>query len=128
MKPLLPTCLFLFFFPTLAFAASIVVVPEHPMQGEPMMVVIEGVKSLTFTGKKVGLFLYQSKPTVLIPIDLAQKVGEYPLTMNLRDGTKFQKTITVTLRPKISAPLGIPDKLGGNTKVAQDNFVQTLSK
>ena len=126
-------CLLLFSIPALAFGASINAIPENPIQGEPLMIVVEAadipdIKAVTFAGKKVGLFLYHGKPTALIAIDLTERIGAYKLIIRSRDGEKLEKTITVAPREKISAPLGIPDKLGGDTKVAQNTLVATLSK
>ncbi|MDO8594254.1 MAG: M23 family metallopeptidase [bacterium] len=119
--------------PALTLGASLVVMPENPMQGEPVMVVVEGadipaIKTASFFGQKLNFFLYQGKPIALIPIDLAQRAGDYPLVVKLSSGETLKKTVAVVLRPKITAPLGIPEKLGGNTKVAQDSLVTMLSK
>lgn len=116
-----------------AHAASITALPSTVLQGEPFMVTIDGadmpsIASLTFGGKRVGLFLYQGKPTALIGIDLAERIGEKKFVLQLTNGEKLEKTVMVVLRPKLSAPLGIPEKLGGNTKAAQDNLVTTLAQ
>ena len=133
MKRLVTTLLFAFSLPSFVFAASLTITPESPVQGEPVMVVIEGadisdLKRLTFAGKKILPFYYKGKPTVFIPIDLAQRPSSYLLVVEFRSGERAEKTITVVAREKISAPLGIPDKLGGNTKAAQTNLVTTLTK
>ena len=119
--------------PAVACAVSLSVIPQDPLQGEPVRVTIEeadipSLKTLTFAGKKVGLFLYQGKPTALIPIDLNQQTGTYPLMVELRSGEKQTRMVTVRAREKISAPLGIPEKLGGNTPAAASNLVTNLSK
>ncbi|HCB35675.1 MAG: hypothetical protein A2W52_04460 [Candidatus Taylorbacteria bacterium RIFCSPHIGHO2_02_49_25] len=118
-------------FPAAACAVSFRVAPKRVMQGDPLMVVvadadIPDIKSLTFFGKSVGLFLFQGKPTALIGIDLVHRMGAYTLAAQFRNGDKLQKTITIVPREKISTPLGIPEKLGGNTKVAQKNLVALL--
>ena len=120
-------------FPLLAFAATLSVTPENPLQGEPVMIVVDGADipdttSLTFAGKKAPLFLYQGKPIALIAIDLNQKTGKYSLVLKLVSGEKMEKAITVMPREKLSAPLGIPEKLGGNTEAAQNALVFTLAK
>mgnify|MGYP001565282990 FL=1 len=133
MKAFLHCFALLCAFPSLAFGASLRVVQETPVQGDPVMVVLNGadissITSLTFSGKKVDLFLYQSKPTALIPIDLGARTGAYTLFAKLKNGTTLTKTVTVLLRPRRTAPLGIPDKLGGNTKTAQTNLVTVLAR
>ena len=125
--------LLLLAFPLSTFAASFTITPQSPVQGDPLMVILEDVaipdiKSVSFMGKKVAPFLYQGKPTLLIPIDLNQRAGEYPLVVTLTLGQKMTQSVTVVARQKIVAPLGIPQKLGGNTKQAESNLVTTLSK
>jgi murein DD-endopeptidase MepM/ murein hydrolase activator NlpD len=107
--------------------------PSEIRQGDPFMVQIEGVeissiKKFTFEGKKIGVFLYQNKPTALIGIDLKKKPGNYELRAELADGNVVTKNVEVVLRDKIETPLGIPEKLGGNTKTSQDKLVSTLNE
>ena len=133
MKTLFLTFFLIALSPAVAFAVSLSVTPENPVQGEPVRVTLEeadipSVKALTFAGKKIGLFLYQGKPTALIPIDLAGRVGAYPLGVELYSGEKRTKMVTVRVREKIFAPLGIPEKLGGNTPASASNLVTNLSK
>lgn len=110
------------------------IIPAQVIQGEPMMVVIEGmkdisaVKKITFDGQSVGVFLYQNKPTSLIGIDLRKKAGNYDLIAQFSDGQSIKKIVSVGAREKIEAPLGIPQKLGGDTKESQDKLVNTLAK
>jgi len=122
-----------FCIPAFAFGASFSVMPGTPVQGEPLMVVVEGedisrIRSLTFAGKQVGVFLYEGKPTALIPIDLGARAGAYVLKARLTSGQTREKTVTVAPRPRHAAPLGIPQKLGGNTTAAQTNLVTALAK
>ncbi|OHA21807.1 MAG: hypothetical protein A2849_02650 [Candidatus Taylorbacteria bacterium RIFCSPHIGHO2_01_FULL_51_15] len=120
-------------FPAFVFAASLSITPERPLQGEPVMMVVEGagipdIWSATFSLKPVSFFLYRGKPTALVAVDLGARVGEYEAKLRLKSGETLRKKITVFRREKITAPLGIPQKLGGNTKPAQDNLVTLLSK
>ena len=86
------------------------------------------VKSMTFAGKPLGVFMYQAKPTALIGIDLKKTPGTYPFVAELSDGKKITKNIEVISRKKIEAPLGIPASLGGNTPAAATSLVTNLSK
>lgn len=110
------------------------ILPDQVIQGEPLMAAVEGVKSvsaikkITFGGQPVGIFMYQTKPTALIGVDLKKKAGDYELTVEFSDGQSIKKTITVGAREKIEAPLGIPQKLGGDTKESQDKLVNTLAE
>ena len=123
-----------FYAPTaLAHGGELLVTPETVVQGEPFMVVVKGidirdVKKLTFDGKQIPVFLYGGKPTALIGVDLAARSGKHTLKLVTLDLDHVEKSISVQSRKKITAPLGIPTKLGGNTKVAQENLVTVLSK
>lgn len=108
--------------------------PGRVIQGEPMMVVIEGVKDvstvkkITFGGEPLGVFMYQNKPTALIGVDLRKKTGDYDLIIQFFDGQSIKKIINVGAREKVEAPLGIPEKLGGNTKESQNKLIATLAE
>jgi murein DD-endopeptidase MepM/ murein hydrolase activator NlpD len=115
-----------------AQAVSVSVFPAEIIQGEPFLAQIEGatepssIKKLTFDGKKVGIFMYQGKPSALVGIDLNKKPGAYELLAEFSDGSIIKKSINIGARKKIETPLGIPDKLGGNTKASQDKLIATL--
>lgn len=110
------------------------VLPAQVIQGEPVMVIVEGVKNIsevkkiTFGGESLGVFMYQGKSTALIGIDLRKKAGSYELVVQFSDGQSIKKIINVGAREKIEAPLGIPQKLGGDTKESQDKLVNTLAE
>jgi murein DD-endopeptidase MepM/ murein hydrolase activator NlpD len=116
-----------------AAPAAILVVPETVLQGEPIKITIEGInsvseiKKLTFDGKETGVFLYNSKPTAFYGIALEKKAGTSTLIANLSDGRVLRKDILIVERKKAEAPLGIPQKLGGDTPASQKNLVDTLS-
>ena len=110
------------------------ILPANVIQGEPLMAVIEGVKNIsavkkmTFDGQPLGVFMYQKNPTALIGIDLRKKAGKYELAVQFSDGQSIKKIIIVGAREKIEAPLGIPQKLGGDTKESQNKLVSTLAE
>ena len=121
-----------------AQTASLSVFPAHIRQGDPFMVVVDGteisaIQKLTFAGKKLGVFLYQGKPSALIGIDLNKKPGTYELIAEISNGREIQeiqkikKNIEIEKRDKALTPLGIPEKIGGNTKASQDKLVATLN-
>lgn len=126
----------LFFPAILVFAAtpSISIFPEAFIQGEALKIVVGNVsdlavvKAVLFDGKPVGVFMYQGKVTALIGIDLNKKPGDYTLLVTLSDGKVLEKNITVSLREKVFAPLGIPEKLGGNTPASQTQLVSILAQ
>lgn len=110
------------------------ILPTNVIQGEPLMVFIEGVKDIsavkkiTFDGQPLGVFMYQKKPTALIGIDLRKKAGNYELVAQFSDGQSIKKIINVGAREKIETSLGIPQKLGGDTKESQNKLVSTLAE
>ena len=127
--------LFIFLFPVLSFAAApaVTIFPATVIQGEPVMVTVQNVSGaaavskISFDGKSVNVFLYQGKPTALVGIDLNKKPGDYKVVVTLANGTTLTKVVTVGARAKVSAPLGIPEKLGGNTPATAKTVVSTLS-
>ena len=89
---------------------------------------VSRIASADFNGTKLSVFLYKGKPTALIATALELKEGEYPLRITLKDGSVIEKTVTVGLRPRVQKPLGIPEKLGGNTPASAKKLVSTLQK
>ncbi|MBX4195583.1 M23 family metallopeptidase [Candidatus Parcubacteria bacterium] len=112
---------------------KISILPETILQGDPAEVVVENIgtstiKSLTFQGKPLGVFTYNDKPTALIGIDLKMPVGVYPLFLSLSDGRTLRKNLIISKRQIVTAPLGIPESLGGNTPEAANNLIATLAE
>jgi murein DD-endopeptidase MepM/ murein hydrolase activator NlpD len=115
-----------------AQVASLSFFPDHIIQGEPLLVQINGVsdisllKKVTFDGKIAGVFMYQNKPSALVGVGLNTKPGAYELTAEFWRGNIIRTTIVVGERKKVEVPLGIPLKLGGNTRASQDKLVASL--
>lgn len=139
MKKILYSTLFFTFFFFYAFSASadersLTIIPEKVIQGEPLVVIIGGVKNIsevkkiTFGGESLGVFMYKNKPTALIGVDLRKKSGDYKLIVQLSDGQSIKKNVSVGAREKIETPLRIPQKLGGDTKESQNKLVNTLAE
>ncbi len=115
-----------------AQAISLSYSPAIVRQGDPFIVQIDGldkisaVKKLKFDGKKINVFMYHDKPTALIGVDLNKKPGIYELQAEFSDGSIIKENINITKRDKEEIPLGIPQKLGGDTKASQDKLISTL--
>ncbi len=129
--------LFLFFIATFAHAissASLVVFPEAPIQGEPIMIAVEGVAvptdvtDITFGVTPLKVFLYNGRPTAFFGFDLNRKPATTTITVTFEDGTLLTKEVVIGKREKIEAPLGIPQALGGNTPQAATKLVTTLAQ
>ena len=117
--------------------SPITIRPSVILQGDPVMVVVNDKStvgttvapsvSVTFVDEPLHVVTYAGHPTAFFGIDLNKKPGTYPLMVIFADGHVLKKNIIVTARPKISAPLGIPDSLGGNTQAAADSVVSSLA-
>jgi hypothetical protein len=114
-----------------AEVSAISVVPEVPRQGDPLLLTISAPGSVTvseirFKGKELALFSYKGKPTALYGIDLEHPSGVFPVEVVFRDGSVRKEFVIIEKRKRITAPLGIPEKLGGNTKESQQKLVSSL--
>ncbi len=114
---------------------TISVTPAKVFQGEPFAITINGitstssVKRVTFNTTSLAVFSYNSKIESLGAVDLNQKPGVYTARVELLGNgttTILTKSVTVVARPKVEAPLGIPEKLGGNTVTSQNALVTSL--
>jgi hypothetical protein len=117
-----------------ALAQTLEVLPDPVLQGEPVMIHLQDVNSLssivtmTLDGRTLYPFLYKSSIHAFIGTDLQEKVGSHFLKVLLKNGKILEQTITVNKRETLKAPLGIPDKLGGNTVTSQNNLISALTK
>lgn len=107
--------------------------PSGIVQGEPMLISVIGVDedevvSIVFNGDRLGLFEYNNNLSALVGIDLNMKPGSYPLVATLDDGTVLKESVSVGEREAVEAPLGIPDKLGGNTPEGEANVLRNLAR
>lgn len=113
--------------------AYISVLPGSIRQGDPALIEINGVssiskvKSVTLNGKRLPLFTFGSKPSALVGVGLRDRTGAYPIVAMLADGTILKKSLSVVSRPVAKEELGIPGKLGGNTAAGEQNVVSSLS-
>ena len=104
--------------------------PENPIQGEPVLVSVKNlsgtntVRSIVFNGKSLGIF----DNSALIGIDLRQTTGSYPVVATLSDGRTVKRNLPVGTRTIVKAPVGIPEKLGGNTPEAERELLDSLVK
>lgn len=112
--------------------------PNMVVQGEPIMVSVEGVnsvmlgaaavRSIMFNGKSLGMFLYEGKPSALYGIDIRARVGTSTVTVSFADGTSVQRAVHVGERKRVEEAFGIPDRLGGNTATSAATLVSTLAR
>jgi murein DD-endopeptidase MepM/ murein hydrolase activator NlpD len=116
-----------------AESISISIQPTTILQGDPVLIQIHNtakvsdIKKVTLFGVKRGVFMYKGVPSALAGVDLNKKIGDYMATVEMTNGDIIKQTITVGKRDIVEEPLGIPEKLGGNTKESQDNLVANLA-
>lgn len=113
---------------------SLSYLPNPVIQGEALMLIVDGannislIKNMTFDKKKTKFFIYDDKITSIIGIDLLKKAGSYEFAVELSDGSIISSMVEIGAREKYEVPLGIPEKLGGDTKASQNTLVSTLAK
>ena len=88
---------------------------------------VSRIASADFNGTKLSVFLYKGKPTAYRH-GTRIKGGRISPAHHLERRSVIEKTVTVGLRPRVQKPLGIPEKLGGNTPASAKKLVSTLQK
>lgn len=135
----MPRTLFFLFVPLLlagvteAQGASLSITPHEIKQGEPALVTLDGVsphdlQSLSFGVKDVPVFEWKGKPSALVAVGLNARTGIALLTAKTAGGGKVQKEVRIVPRVRIEAPMGIPQKMGGNTPAGANTLVNALAR
>ena len=109
---------------------EIEIMPSRILQGVPVLVRVsnaEELVSITLNGKELPTFMYDGAVSTLVAIDLNAKPGTSTLEVSYGDAS-IEKPLVVEAREKIIAPLGIPEKLGGNTTASVERLVNTLAE
>ncbi len=132
MKTLFLSALFLFPIASALAGALPVVIPPVILQGDPALVTFHGVPRadivhVVWNGKYIPVFTYRGASSALIGVDLRAKTGTSTLVATLKNGNRIAADFFITPRKKVTAPLGIPQKLGGNTPEAASTLVATLA-
>jgi murein DD-endopeptidase MepM/ murein hydrolase activator NlpD len=110
---------------------EIIFTPSTVIQGEPVIISVTGtssVRSINFNKQDLGIFSYKNNPSAMVGIDLRATTGDYPVTVTLSNGEILKRNLVVGKRVVVQAPLGIPDKLGGNTPQAEKELINTLAQ
>lgn len=133
MKRHLILSLIAFVLPIAVFGASIVIAPETPVQGDPLMIQIDGlsgtttVQSISLASRAPNSFIYRGMPTALYGIDLKKAPGIYRVSVRLSDGTVLSREVVIGSKEKYEAVFSIPIKLGGNATSSQKALVSRLA-
>jgi murein DD-endopeptidase MepM/ murein hydrolase activator NlpD len=108
---------------------SVSILPEKIEQGDPALIVINGtttVSSLKFNGRPLETFIHEGKLSALVGFDLRGSTGSFPIELELPGGESIKSKLAVGERFIAKAPLGIPDKLGGDTPEAEQELIESL--
>ncbi|MEO8637945.1 MAG: M23 family metallopeptidase [Candidatus Taylorbacteria bacterium] len=104
--------------------------PEKIYPGDPVFITIdspETVKELFFDKQKISVFEYEGKPRGLSAINFSETNLLHEVKVIFTDGQIATTSVAIAPRAKIERPVGIPEKLGGNTKEAGKALVTNLA-
>lgn len=116
---------------TIPVTSSILISPEKILPGDPILITIVSSSTpleIAFDDKPLPIFSYKGNQSAFVGIDFNEKVLEHIIKVKLADGTALSKPVILTPREKIELPLGIPDKLGGNTPEAEKALLANLAR
>ncbi len=105
--------------------------PKNVYPGDPVMVTISAsstISSVMYDTKQIQTLTYKGKKVAFIAIPFEETKMEHSIKVTLNNGMVINEPLTLTPREKIEKPLGIPEKLGGNTKEAGKTLVDNLTK
>jgi len=120
-------------------APKMLLIPGSVVQGDPVMVMIEGtttaanVKSAEVLTKSapgdpsLHFFPYRDGIAALYGTDISQKTGAVPVKVLFKDGEAFSGSFTIKARQKTSEYLPIPDQIGGNSVANQEHVLSDLA-
>jgi hypothetical protein len=132
MKRHLILSLIAFIFPITVFGVSITIRPTEPIQGDPLMIQVNGlsgtttVQSISLASRVLNSFIYRGIPTALYGIDLRKTPGIYHITVRLSDGKILSREVVIGSKEKYEAVFTIPAKLGGNATSSQKALASRL--
>jgi murein DD-endopeptidase MepM/ murein hydrolase activator NlpD len=119
--------------PQLGFADDTVTLSSASvLQGDPLLVHINSARSasdvqkITWNSTSFSPFVYQGNVMAFVAIPLTYKVGTSTIHVAFADGTSIDQDFLVTKRDQPSAPLGIPQSLGGNSTSSATKLVSSL--
>ncbi len=111
--------------------SNLTILPKTILPGDPVFITVNStssVQEIMFDRKKLPLFKYDGKTHALIGVDFNEKNFEHTAAVTLSNGEVITQKVVLTPREKKELPLGIPDKLGGNTSAAEKALLANLAK
>ena len=118
--------------PALVIAPTISLYPTFLQQGDPLLIVVDNPSRLPPRRIKVGadsleVFPFRNNYAALLGINLNSATGTRKAVAVLSGGKELTQEFTIAERTRVTLPLGIPQKLGGNTKASQAKLAATLA-
>ena len=108
----------------------ITIYPEIIYTGNPIFITINASttpREIKFNNKNINFSKFGDKYLGIIGIDFNDKNTQYEISVKLENGMNFKEYVNIKSREKIEKPLGIPAKLGGNTKEASSMLISNLA-
>lgn len=105
--------------------------PQTILPGDPVFITVNATGTPTailWDEKSIPFFQYAGKTRAILPIDFNEKILDHRVTVQFAGGGTVMKDVRIVPRKKIEKPLGIPEKLGGNTPAAATTLVSNLSR
>lgn len=111
---------------------SISLYPAIPQQGDPLLIVVTNPSFLPLRRVVVEqipleYFSYHGASAALFGIDLSAATGTQRVSAVFENGEEVAREFSVKERARVTFPLGIPQKLGGNTQASQTQLVINLA-
>jgi murein DD-endopeptidase MepM/ murein hydrolase activator NlpD len=108
----------------------VVIRPKTIYPGDPIFILVDSDTppvSILWDKKSVPTFTYEGKTGAFVPVDINENVLKHTVAVQFKNKTATSSVI-ISPRPKIERPLGIPEKLGGNTPAAATNLLNNLAE
>lgn len=106
------------------------ILPKVIYPGDPIFITINSSttpESLMFDGILNPVFTYNGLPRSLLATLFEKEGRDHDLEIKLSSGEIIKKQVKITSREKIERPLGIPEKLGGDTPEAAKALAKNLA-
>ncbi|HEX7724880.1 MAG TPA: M23 family metallopeptidase [Candidatus Paceibacterota bacterium] len=119
------------FTPFIGHAATVTVTPATVLQGDPIMVHVNGATTADISDGAIGstklhFFTHDFTPVALYGVDLRQKIGTTTVIVNFADGTRATASFVIQPRTYPREYMAIPTQLGGNSVENQNRIVNIL--
>ncbi len=109
---------------------TISILPNNILPSDPIMISISTTTLVTrvlFDNKELKSFNYNNKIISFVGIPFEETKTAHKVKVIFSNGTLLERNINISQREKMTIPLGIPEKLGGNTPKAGKILVSNLA-